>query len=254
MALLQAGRVLESEAVFRRAIDISRADKTERAVSPMLLTNYARTLRELARLDEAVDYAQRAYAKARQEDHQVVMNQSLLLLAWIYCDKHDPVRAAATLTEVEPRLRRNLPPAHYAFATLTSEQSLVALLRGEHKTALQLADQAVAIDEAAVKAGGQGAPLLPLLLIRRSAIEIESKRLENARTDAAHALSLLQATSEPGTFSSNLGRAYLSLAYALQAEGKRDQAQVAARSATEHLKNTLGADHPEVRIARQLTD
>jgi serine/threonine protein kinase/tetratricopeptide (TPR) repeat protein len=254
MALLQTGRVLESETVFRRAIDISRADKTERAVSPMLLTNYARTLRELARLDEAVDYAQRAYAKAREEDHQVVMNQSLLLLAWIYCDKHDPVKAAATLAEVEPRLRRNLPPSHYAFATLASVQSLVAMLRDEHETALRLADQAIAIDEAAIKAGGQGAPVLPWLLLRRSAIELESKRLEEARTDAGRALSLLQATAQPGTFSSNLGRAYLTLAYALQAEGKRDQAQAAGRSATEHLQNTLGSEHPEVRAARQLAD
>jgi tetratricopeptide (TPR) repeat protein len=96
--------------------------------------------------------------------------------------------------------------------------------------------------------------LLPLLLIRRSAVELEAKRSDDARTDAARALSLLQATSQPGTFSSNLGRAYLTLAQALQAEGKRDQAQAAARSATEQLQNTLGSDHLEVRAARQLAD
>jgi serine/threonine-protein kinase len=254
LALWQAGRVLESEPVFRRAIDISRADKTERAVSPLLLTNYARTLRELGRLDEAADYAERAYARARQQDHPIAMNQSLLLLGWIYCDKRDPARAAAALVEVEPRLRRNLPPGHYAFASLASERSLVALLRGDYEAALQLAGQAVALDEAAIKAGGQGASVLPALLIRRSAIELEVKRAEDARTDAARALSLSQATTQPGTFSSNLGRAYLTLARALQAEGKRDQAQAAARSATEQLQNTLGSDHPEVRAARQLAD
>jgi serine/threonine protein kinase len=252
LALLQSGRIIESERVFRRAIDISRADKTEGAVSPMLLTNYARTLRELGRLDAAADYAERGYASAQQQDHQVVMNQSLLLRAWIYCDRRDPARAAAILAEVEPRLRRSLPPGHYAFASLTSEQSLVALARGELQTALQLADQALAIDEAAIKAGGEGAALLPLLLIRRSTVEFNAKRPEDARRDAARALSLLQATSQPGTFSSNLGRAYLTLARALQAQGKSDEAKAAARSAAEHLQNALGPDHSDTRSARQL--
>jgi tetratricopeptide (TPR) repeat protein len=94
--------------------------------------------------------------------------------------------------------------------------------------------------------------LLPLLLIRRSTVEFNAKRPEDARRDAARALSLLQATSQPGTFSSNLGRAYLTLARALQAQGKSDEAKAAARSAAEHLQNALGPDHSDTRNARQL--
>jgi len=254
LTLYQSGRTLEAESVFRRAIEIGRADKTEDAVSPMVLTNYARTLRDLGRLDEAADYAERGYTKAQKEGGAVVMNQSLLLRAWIYCDQHDLARAAAMLAEVEPRLRRSLPPGHYAFASLASLQSLLALARGDPRTALQLADQAVAIDEAAIKRGGQGAPILPLLLVRRSTVELEAPRPDDAAADAARALSLLQATSQPGTFSSNLGRAYLTLARALQAQGKAAEARTAAQSAAEHLQNALGPDHPETRSARQLTD
>jgi hypothetical protein len=62
----------------------------------------------------------------------------------------------------------------------------------------------------------------------------------------------LQANAQPGIFSSYLGRAYLALARALDAQGKRDEARAAGRSATEQLQNALGPDHPDTRSARQL--
>ena len=79
------------------------------------------------------------------------------------------------LAEVEPRLRQSLPAGHYAFAVLASEQSVIALARGDVQVALKLADQALAIDEASTKAGGAGVFYLPTLLIRRSAIELEAQ-------------------------------------------------------------------------------
>ncbi len=252
LALNQLGRPLEAERIYRRAIEISRADQTEEGVSPMLLINYAGTLRDLGRVDEAAGYAERGYAKAQQTDNQVVINQSLLARARIYRDQHDLTRAAAMLAEVEPRLRRNLPAGHYAFASLSSERALIALARGDVQTAMRLADQAVAIDEAAVKAGGQGAGMLHILLVRRSTVELEARHPGEAAADAARAVSLLQEAAQPGTFSSTLGRAYLALGLALQAQGKRDEAHTAFRSAAEHLQSALGPDHPDTRSARQL--
>jgi len=41
---------------------------------------------------------------------------------------------------------------------------------------------------------------------------------------------------------------------ALQAQGKRDEARAAFRSASEHLQTTLGPDHPNTHIARQLAE
>jgi serine/threonine-protein kinase len=254
LALGQLGRPLEAQPIFRRAIDISRADKTDETVSPILLNNYARTLRELGRVDEAAGYAERAYAKALRADQQVAVNQSLLERARIYRDRRDLARAAAMLEEVEPRLRKNLPPGHYAFAALVSEQSLIDLARGDRQAALQRANQAMSMAEASIKAGGGNEGALPLLLLRRSTIQLEARRPDEAAADAARALSLLQAAAEPGTFSSTLGRVYLTLARALQAQGKSDEARAAARSAAEHLQNALGPDHPDTRSARQLAD
>jgi eukaryotic-like serine/threonine-protein kinase len=252
LALFQIGRPLEAEPLFRRDIDISRADSTEAAVSPMTLLNYGRTLRELGRLTQAADYAERAYALAEQAKDEVVIDQSLIERARIYREQGDLAHAEAMLAEVEPRLRGKLPPGHYGFAGTASERSLISLARRDLENALRLANQAVAVDEAAIKAGGQGAGLLPIFLFRRSAIELEVRQTDAAVADATRAVNLLQAGIQPGTHSCNLGRAYLTLGRALQAQRKRDQARAAVRSAAEHLQSTLGPDHPETRAARQL--
>src|SRR5258708_9588978 len=150
----------------------------------MVLNNYAKSLRELCRRKEAAGYAERAYTKAKNVNHQLVINQSLLERARIYNALNDPSRAAAMLAEVEPRLRQSLPAGHYAFASLASEQSLVAFARGDVQAALKLADQALTIDEAATKASGAGAFYLPILLIRRAAIELEAHQTDQAEADA----------------------------------------------------------------------
>ncbi|MBZ5549204.1 MAG: serine/threonine-protein kinase [Acidobacteriia bacterium] len=254
LALLQIGRPLEAERLFRRAIEISRADQSEQGVSPMLLNNYASTLDDLARLDEASGYAERAYARARQAGDEVVTNQSLLTRARIYRDQHDFARGLAMLDEVEPRLRKDLPPGHYAFGSLLSERSLLELERGDLPSALRLATQAVDAMEAATKAGKAGSNFLPAVYLRRAKVELQAGRPDVAATDVALALHLLQKDLPSPTLSSKSGRAYLLLARVLMAQGKTDEARAAARTAVEHLQSTLGPDHPDTRSARQLAE
>jgi serine/threonine protein kinase len=212
----QLGRPLDAERMYRRAIDISRDGKTDDAVSPMLLANYVRTLRELGRLDEAANCAERAYNKAQRVAHQVAINQLLFERARIYTAQGKSSRAAAVLDEVELRLRQSLPAGHYAFAVLATERAANALQRGDVTSALKLADLAVTIDETAIKHGADGSFYLSTLLMRRSKIELEAGRLNQASSDATRALDQLQRAAEPGTFSSAIGHAYLILGRALQ--------------------------------------
>jgi tetratricopeptide (TPR) repeat protein len=251
MELDQLGRPLEAEKMYRRAISIERAGQSEEAVSPLLLADYARNLQELGRLSEAADYAMRAYLKAQRVGLQMATDISLLERARIYSAQHNPSRAASILAEVEPRLRQNLPPVHYAFATLASEKALIALQRGDLRTALKLADQAVSIDEAAIKGGGEGAYYLPSLLINRSAVELQSRRTDQAIADASRALDLLQGGTQPA-FSSIRGRAFLALGRALEAADRHEVARGAFHSALDNLQTTVGPDHPATRAARHL--
>lgn len=248
LALHVLGQPLEAEPLFRRALQIGSADGTQRSVSPMLLNNLARTLRELHRLPEAADHAERAYAEARRAGDEAVVNQSLIMRASIYRQVGELGRAREMFAELEPRLRRMLPAGHIFFASLASQQGLLAQASGDLDAAIAAADRSIAI----AQASSQGADYLPGFLLRRSDIELQSRRLDQAKADAARALDLAQEAAEPGTLSCELGRAHLALGRALLAQGKLAEARSAFGSALEHLVPSLGKEHPDTRLALQL--
>jgi tetratricopeptide (TPR) repeat protein len=170
----------------------------------------------------------------------------------LYRAQHDIKRADAVLAEVEPRLRKDLPPGHYAFAVLTSDHSLVELERGNNALALQLANQALDELNATIKSGKAGINILPLLYQRRGTVELQSGNADPAADDFDKALELLKTTTTPGTLSYRTGRAYLFLARARKAQGREDDARFAAKLAAENLESSVGSDHPDTHAARQL--
>ena len=252
LTLTYAGRQLEAEKVYRHAVDISRTNQSEEGVLPVLLYNYAGVLRELGRLPESAHYAEFAHEQAKSANDKILFDQTNLQRARVYRDQHDFTRAKAIFAELETSLRAKLPPGHFGFASLASDKALLEQDKGNLSEALRLAEQAIAIDEQSIKAGGQGIVYLPLLLIRRSNIEFDLHQPIQAVADASRALSLLQASTQEGSLSSTKGRACVALGRALQAQGKCDEARAAYRTAEENLGATLGADHAETIFAHQL--
>jgi len=252
LASANAGRPLDAATAYRRSIEISRTNETEDAVQPTLLHNYSLVLRELGRLSEAADYEERAHEEAVLSGNQMLALQTNLQLARIYRDQHRFERASALLAEIEPLMRQKLPPTHYAFSSLTSDKALLAQERGDLASALRLASAAVALDESAIKAGGEGSIYLPILLTRRSAVELATGSPDLAAADAQKAVALQKDSMQPGAQSSHMGRAYLALGRALAAQGRNEEARLAFRSASEQLRRTVGVDHPDSRAAQQL--
>ncbi len=250
--LYQLGRPLEAERLLRRAIDISSSEPSDQGVSPMLLANYAQTLLELGRPDDAAGYAERAYQSGLAAGDQTVIVQTLLRLGRIYRARHDYTRATIMLDEAEPRLHKVLPADHYAFGTLALERALIAQQQGDAARALELVNQAVEIVERFAKQHGAGAQFLPMLLVHRASIETDAGQLPLAERDARQALALLQVEAHPGDYSCSTGYAYLALARALSAKRKDTEARTAARDAAEQLRKTLGADHADTRAAEEL--
>ena len=109
LAVAQMGRPFAAEKLLRQSMEIHRADASDAALSPMLMTNYAQQLLDLGRLPEAQDYAERALESAKRDGDDVVVNQTLLRLARIYRAQHDFIRSLAKLDEVGPRLQTALP-------------------------------------------------------------------------------------------------------------------------------------------------
>ena len=253
LSLYQLGEARQSETILRKALEISRANGGDDHVSPLLLVNYARPLRDLGRLEEAAGYAERGYNKAKQSGSQNVVNQALLLRASIYRMQSDLARSQAMLDEAEPWLRAHLPPGHIAMAALLSEKSQLAQARLDLATALALANQALDITEALIRAGKDGQSYLPTFLTRRASIEFQLGQLGPATADDKRAIALLQKDAPPGAFSLYIGNAELLLGRALQAQGKQDEARAAFRSATENFQHALGPDHSDTLTAQKLS-
>jgi serine/threonine-protein kinase len=253
LSLYLLGRPIEAERLFRRAIVISSSGDNEESVSPMLLINNARTLRDLGRLKEAAAQAERGYNKAEQADNGLVAGQAVMLRATIYRMLGDLPRATAMLDEVEARWRRTFPPGHFWFATILLERGLLAQLRGDLRRALDSINQATAMTEAVAKAGRLGSDRVPTMLISRSEVELQLHRADEAEADAARAVGILRQTIGPGAFSGHLGRAWLALGRARLAQGKREEAHAAFHSAAEQLEHAVGTDHLDTRAARELS-
>jgi serine/threonine protein kinase/tetratricopeptide (TPR) repeat protein len=252
LELDQMGRPLEAEKIERQVLDLTQDGNSVELSTSMFMNNYAKMLRKLNRLDDAAGYAQRSYDRAQKEHNQIVIGQSLLERARIAISQHKFPEATELLSEVEPQMRKHLPPGHYAFASLAADRAKIALGEGDTALALQLSNQSVAIGESALKSGGQGAYAFPGFLLTRSSIELASGKTEQAVADANRALALVKSNAPQNSFSSILGYAYLALARGLDAQGKHDDARAAAVSASENLEKCLGFDHPETRNAVQL--
>jgi eukaryotic-like serine/threonine-protein kinase len=241
LAVRALGQPFAAEGLFRRAIELSSADGSAEQVSPMMLTNYARTLLDLGRLAEAREYADRADGEGRRAGDEGMMAISLSLRNLIYLRLGDLPRATRILAELESRAR-SYPPGHTLHFALASQQGLLAQARGDEPAARAAHDRAVELaDERA----------LPTMLMRRSSFALERHRFDDAGSDAARALALAQRQAEPGTRSSHIGLAHLALARALQAQGRHAEARSAFASAVEHLEPTLGPDHPDTAFARR---
>ena len=252
MTLAYDGRQLEAEKTYRHALKVSQNDETNDTIAPGLLFNYATLLHQLNRDKEAGHYLQLASTSAQDLHDNILADNADLLRAEMLTDDHQYDRASRLLDEVEQRLRRRYPAEHYDFAQIASDRSAIAMAHGDVDSATKFAQQAVAIDEASIRRIGQCAAYLPTLLVQESQVDLRAGRLDAAAADARRALDLLQ--NGAGTPSSNVGRANLALAQALQAAGSEDQAQLASRRAFADLQPTLGLDHPATRLAAQLAE
>jgi tetratricopeptide (TPR) repeat protein len=110
---------------------------------------------------------------------------------------------------------------------------------------MEEADRAVAIADASSRRDTN----LARNLVRRSEIAYSAGRLDRAIADAEAALRLELRGLQPGDFSNVTGSCYLALGRALQQQYRIAEARVAFASAIEHLRPSVGAEHPATRSA-----
>jgi serine/threonine protein kinase len=242
------GRPLEALPIYQRAFEImSGAEKDGRGfLTGWQLNYYARVLAELHRLPEAAQYAERAYERTLASPGPFLKQGVLLTRAGIYREMGDARRAEEMLTMVEPIIKPTVEEGAFR-ALAASERALLAQARGDLPAAISLTTRAITIVEANPHSSSASR-----FLVRRSAILLDANRLDEARADAERALALEQKRAAGIGGTSGLGRAYLMLGQVLQAQGHHDQGRVVLSTAIDHLTPSIGAEHPETRLARQL--
>jgi serine/threonine-protein kinase len=249
VALILAGRPLDAEKALWRSIEISMTSEGQESVQAMPLVNYARALFDLNRVDDAREYAERGLARAQQTRDAQPTREASLLLAGIYRAKGDLDRASGMLSVAAAQFQRTLPSGHGAFAGLAFQRALNAKAAGDLSAALKFSNEAMAIAEASSNI--RGAHRLPQYLIGRADVELQLGHADDAHKDAIRAISILRSAYPSEAPSASFGRAYWMLGRTLQALGKDVEAAAAFRSATGHLRNALGNEHPDTRNAEE---
>ena len=249
MALLSTGRPLEAEQRFRESLRIVSGAQGRRAVSPNLLGNLARALREVGQLPEALSLAQKAHARAATLGEGNAARRSLVLLAILHREMGELDRAERLLDSVEAILRKSQTPTHISFAVLAAERSSLALARGDQATASVEADRAVRLGESS----GQQGEYLPRLLLVRAEAALAAGAADHAEDDTQRAVSLMQRRAEAGQVSNWHGQALLTHSRSLQALGRSAEARIAAAEALRQLMPSVGTNHPHTRAARELS-
>ena len=242
------GRPLDAERLFRRSVEISSADGGDADVSPVLLTNLARALLDLGRLEEAKGYAERAESEARRTGNGFALNLALSARSLIELKLGHLHAADRLLAELRTRWEEEFPPGHHLHGILASMRGLLAEARGDHAAARAAQDRAITILDATPQRGRA----LPHVLLRRSELALRGGDVGRALSDAALALELERKASQPGSPSHRVGLAQLALGRALAAQGKPAEAGNAFAAALAQLEPTLGSDHPDTRAAREL--
>jgi serine/threonine-protein kinase len=243
-----AGQTLQAEELYRRSMQIESADGTDKSVSPMVLTNLSRVLIELDRLDEAQRYADRARARGLAEGNEIVIRDSSFLQARIQSRRGEVAEAAKSFEDVEARYRKTRPPECVCYASLDYEQARLAVARGDVEQALAAMDKAVALAEQKTSTPDA----LRYFVLRRAEVELSVNRLERARDDAERVIALTRSALGTDAHSSYLGLAYLIQGRALLASGQPAEASRALSSAAAQLRLTLGAEHPQTKLAERL--
>ena len=241
---LEAGEPRKALGMFDETLRIvARKDPGTRP-PPDLLANRARALEALGRYAQARE----AYALCEPKVPGTVtaaMDAFCLLgIASVERELGNLAAADDYIAKAAESIGPTVPRGVPARMTLRMMRAKVAISKGQFAAARAELDPVLA--EAKMDA-----LVLSALLIRGEA-NLEENKLPAALDDARRALTLAQQARGDVPYSSRVGQASLLIARILARQGSAAEAKKAAQTAVNNLSQTVDADHPWLREARQL--
>jgi tetratricopeptide (TPR) repeat protein len=231
----------------RRSLELTERSLRIRALSnpnalpvPYTVATKARALYVLGRIHESRE----VYAQCVTEASPRVRIYCLSGLALTSSDLGELQRAEGYIQQAFEAEATITPADKVMIARLRTVRGQVALSQGRLVAARTDLD-------GAIENTNNPAVLMPALL-PRAELNLAEGRYSDAEADARKVLALSRHSQGGIRYSSRTGLAWLALGRVLAKEGNRDDARIALQAAVEHLSNTVDADHPMLRLAREL--
>jgi serine/threonine protein kinase/tetratricopeptide (TPR) repeat protein len=241
------GDIRRAEPLLSRCLELQRSIGGRDAVAPTNLFNYAGVLHRLARYDESGRVFQETIRTAIAREIPRVEVDARMELADVYTERGNFQAAEKQLALLTPHLGRPyFNPLKRAL--LAYSRGLLALGRGEPEKARAELVRSTALFEAAKARLAQNVHALVALARAEAALG----NFTAATAAASRAIALAESQVEAGTPSYLIGHSKAALGEVQFAAGDRDGARVTLTAALDHLRQTLGPEHPATRKASRM--
>jgi tetratricopeptide (TPR) repeat protein len=233
---------------YTRAVAIAEKRSPDGEPPPDLIGNRAAALAALGRYAEAVDGFDRMHKRAIADGNTRLIGFAVAGIADASLRRDDIERAREAMQAFTAEQRRTLLPNSPPLLRVSVVEA--RLLAQEHRL-----EQALLLLNSTLDAFAQrGTAIRPhaLALIARTDVLLAMQRNDAALIDAQSAVAMAKAMRGTNVYSDLIGVALLAQGRAQLASGERTSAARSLREALQHLHNTVGDEHPDLRSARNL--
>jgi serine/threonine-protein kinase len=244
--LQNAGQHLQAVPLSERAVRIARERDSEHGATPVMLRTYGNALCAVGRCAEAVPFVDEAVAKAPATGSLRRRYGALSTAATVHGRAGNLDRAAELLREAGRLFEMGRAEMPGQQAVLERREAQLALLRGDHGTAVALAERAATREEDLRIDTNARMQLMLVLAEARN----EHGDFEEARAAAEGALTLADAARGGLEHSAYAGQGHLERGVALAGQGSPEAARVELLSALDHLRASAGPDAASTRRAQ----
>jgi eukaryotic-like serine/threonine-protein kinase len=246
MFFWKIGRPLDARASLERSLDIE-GKRGDTDVGPLALLLEARISRQLGDISGALIGYEKSLAHARELHDSAAESSAAPELVSALIEDGQYTRAASMLAPTEQLLHKALPPTHFFFGVLRMESALLAEHAGDEAKAQRLADEAVAM----FNENSPPAYYFPVVLVKRAEFELRHGQLDQASSDAEHALAVY-GTFGKDIMSACIGDALMTDGKALAARGDVAGARERFAKAALHYAGSLGTENNKTKLSQHM--
>jgi tetratricopeptide (TPR) repeat protein len=243
-----AGQFVQAAASYHRALDIATEVEGKADVNPITEANYATSLFDNGRNQEALPHFERAYAASRRLDQKLWAAYIQVMGAPSLCEASDLSRCAQWIAEARDSLNTMLPAGHGTFGVLEVDAARLEMARGlpgEARVHLQHA-----LTTFSANTDRRPSEVVALTLLARCEQQLGDDAA--ARQAADQALSVAQRLRTGFAHTAWIGSAMLAQAIVLDAQRDTAAARAVLLQAQAHLDAAAGPTAPATREAHAL--